>query len=248
LSEVPGALGALEHGADRVFIELRQVGEVDELDRLVESATLPRPEWVLARLESAIPGGVGDRVIVDLTSLLAEEEGLVVGSSAAFLFHVASEALGSRYTGPRAFRVNAGAAHSYTLLADGTTRYLSELEAGDAVCVLSPKGSVRSARVGRVKIERRPMLLVRARAGENSRTVFLQEAETVRLSTPAGRVASTELTKGLDVYGVSLPPGRHLGTVDDGDPADPDRQPPRPHGRRDSGASGRSPFGRGRDG
>lgn len=34
----------------------------------------------------------------------------------------------------RPFRVNAGPVHSYALLADGSTKYLSELAAGDQVC------------------------------------------------------------------------------------------------------------------
>lgn len=33
----------------------------------------------------------------------------------------------------RPFRINAGPVHSYTLLADGSTKYLAELEAGDQV-------------------------------------------------------------------------------------------------------------------
>ncbi|CAM9935578.1 unnamed protein product, partial [Sphacelaria rigidula] len=33
----------------------------------------------------------------------------------------------------RPFRVNAGPVHSYALLADGSTKYLAELTAGDQV-------------------------------------------------------------------------------------------------------------------
>jgi 3-dehydroquinate synthase II len=212
LSEVPAALGALQHGADRVFVELVRPEQIDELERLLD-ASLDFPlSWGLARIESVEPGGLGDRVIVDLTSLLRAEEGLLIGSAAAFLFHVASEAEGSRYTRPREFRVNAGAAHSYTLLADGSTRYLAELAPGDAVCVATPKGAVRSARVGRLKIERRPMVLVRGRVHDRIRTVFLQEAETVALSTRRARVAATSLRAGIQVFGIHLPAARHLGS------------------------------------
>jgi len=210
-SEVPGALGALEHGADRVLVTVASPEDVDALEQLIEGPIAARLDWVTARVSSVRPTGIGDRVLVDTTSLLRPEEGMLVGSAAAFLFHVASEAVGSRFSHPRPFRVNAGAAHSYVLLPDGSTRYLSELAAGDPVLVARPEGTVRSVRVGRIKIERRPLVMVTADDGGVARTVFVQEAETVRLSSEVGRVASTELATGVRIRGVRLPPARHLG-------------------------------------
>ncbi|MCI4372496.1 MAG: 3-dehydroquinate synthase II [Thermoplasmata archaeon] len=210
-SEVPGALGALEHGADLVIVDVRDPGEVERLEALVEGPLPSRLEWAHLPLVSVGPAGLGDRVIVDMTSLLTPEEGLLVGSAAAFLFHVASEAKGSRFSRPRPFRVNAGAAHSYVLLADGTTRYLSELGAGDAVLVATPDGGVRSVRVGRIKIERRPMVLLTADDRGVPRTLFGQEAESVRVTTDAGPTPTTEVRPGLQVRGVRLPPARHMG-------------------------------------
>jgi 3-dehydroquinate synthase II len=99
------------------------------------------------------------------------------------------------------------------LMADGSTRYLAELGGGDEVAVVRPEGSARAARVGRIKVERRPLVLVRADVGGVARTVFLQEAETVRLSGEHGRIATTELVAGTSVLGVRLPPGRHLGAA-----------------------------------
>jgi 3-dehydroquinate synthase II len=209
--EVPGALGALEHGADRVFVEIRSPEEVDLLETMVEGPMPAHLEWTQTPVISVRPSGVGDRVIVDTTSLLRPEEGLLVGSAAAFLFHVASEAVGSKFSRPRPFRVNAGSAHSYVLMTDGSTRYLSELTAGDAVLIASPEGTVRSAHVGRIKIERRPLVVVTIHDDERPRTVFLQEAETVRLSTATGRKATTEIAVGELVHGVRLPAARHLG-------------------------------------
>ncbi len=209
--EVPGALGALEHGADRVFVEIRSPEEVDALEAVVEGPIASALSWAEVELTAVRAAGVGDRVLVDTTSLLGPDEGLLVGSAAAFLFHVASEAVGSRFSRPRPFRVNAGAAHSYVLLADGSTRYLSELAPGDAVLVASPPGSSRSARVGRVKVERRPMVMVTADDAGVARTIFLQEAETVRLTTTAGRLASTDLRAGARALGVRMPAARHLG-------------------------------------
>ena len=209
--EVPGALGALEHGAHQVIVTVRSPDEVDALESMLEGPLPSHLEWMLAPVHSCRPAGMGDRVLVDTTSLLAPAEGLLVGSAAGFLFHVASEAVGSKFSRPRPFRVNAGAAHSYVLMADGTTRYLSELEAGDALLVCLPGGSARLVRVGRVKIERRPMVVVTAQVDDTNRTVFLQEAETVRLSSEAARVSTTAIGPGIRVHGVRLPAARHLG-------------------------------------
>ena len=211
LDELPAALGALEHGADHIVVPVTGPDEVDLLETALDVPRVPQLEWMELPLRSIRPVGMGDRVLVDTTSILRPEEGLLVGSSAGFLFHVASEAVGSKFTRPRAFRVNAGAAHSYVLMADGSTRYLSELEPGDAVLVVAPRGSPRSVRIGRLKVERRPMVLVEATEGERARTVFLQEAETVRLSAAEGRVATTELSRAHRVMGVHLPAARHLG-------------------------------------
>ncbi|HYB79452.1 MAG TPA: 3-dehydroquinate synthase II [Thermoplasmata archaeon] len=210
-AEVPASLGALEHGAHRVIVAIRSPAEVDELEALLEGPLPTALDWSLVPVVSVRPVGIGDRVIVDTTSILAPEEGLLVGSAAGFLLHVASEAVGSQFSRPRPFRVNAGAAHSYVLMADGSTRYLAELEPGDAVLGSCPAGSVRSLRVGRLKVERRPLVVVTVREGESSRTVFLQEAESVRLSSESGRVATTELTPGVRVHGVRLASARHMG-------------------------------------
>ncbi len=209
--EVPGALGALEHGAERVIARVHAPEEVDALEAAAESEGAVALEWRTVGLRAVRSGGVGDRVLVDTTSLLRPEEGLLVGSAAAFLFHVASEAVGSAFSRPRPFRVNAGAAHLYVLMADGTTRYLSELAAGDRVLAAVPKGPTRPVRVGRVKIERRPLIVLDADDDGSSRTVFLQEAETVRVSTDAGRRSTTEIGLPARVLGVGLPAARHLG-------------------------------------
>lgn len=210
-AEVPGALGALEHGADRVIVEIRTPEEIDRLEALVEGALPAGLEWRSIPVRSVRPAGIGDRVIVDTTSLLRPSEGLLIGSAAAFLYHVASEAIGSAFSRPRPFRVNAGAAHSYVLMADGCTRYLAELGAGDAVLAVEPRGPARSVRVGRIKIERRPLVVVLGDDEGTTRSIFLQEAETVRVSTTKGRVATTDLAAGAQLEGIRLPAARHLG-------------------------------------
>jgi 3-dehydroquinate synthase II len=214
-SEIPGVLGALEHGADRVIIEAHAPADIDRIESVLEGLGPDRLEWTAVPVLSVEPAGLGDRVLVDTTSLLRPSEGLLVGSAAAFLFHVASEAVGSRFSRPRPFRVNAGAAHSYVLMSDGSTRYLAELAPGDSVLATDPQGPRRAVRVGRVKLERRPMVLIVGDDRGTRRTVFLQEAETVRLSAAPARIPTTELVPGTSVSGVRLPPARHLGRAID---------------------------------
>jgi 3-dehydroquinate synthase II len=210
VEDVPTFLGALEHGADGVVLLVREEAALDHLEGILERALAPLT-WTPAALVRVAPAGLGDRVIVDTTSLLGPEEAMLVGSRAALLLGVASEAVGSKFTRPRPFRVNAGAPHQYTLLADGTTRYLSELEPGDAVVIAAPSGAARAVRVGRLKIERRPLAHLTVELRGRRSTAFLQEAETVRLLTTEGPVAVTDLCAGLHLTAVELPAGRHLG-------------------------------------
>jgi 3-dehydroquinate synthase II len=209
--EIDTALGALEVGADRVVVEVRDPASVDRLDALAGRERLSHLRWGSARVVEARPVGVSERVLVDTTALLDPSEGMLLGSSAALLVHVASEAEGSAFSRPRPFRVNAGSPHLYVLMADGTTRYLSELAAGDRLLVASPGRQGRAVGVGRIKVERRPMTMVRIRRSDREATIFVQEAETVRLSAIRRRVPVTELQTGEQLRTIDLPPARHLG-------------------------------------
>ncbi|CAM8987627.1 unnamed protein product [Rhodiola kirilowii] len=113
-------------------------------------------------------------------------EGLLVGSYARGLFLVHSECLESNYIASRPFRVNAGPVHSYVAVPGGRTMYLSELKAGKEVIVVDQMGRQRTAIVGRVKIETRPLILVEAKIDSDGTlySILLQNAETVALISP----------------------------------------------------------------
>uniref|UniRef100_A0A5B7AZ81 3-dehydroquinate synthase C-terminal domain-containing protein n=1 Tax=Davidia involucrata TaxID=16924 RepID=A0A5B7AZ81_DAVIN len=131
--------------------------------------------------------GMGDRVCVDLCSLMRPGEGLLVGSFARGLFLVHSECLESNYISSRPFRVNAGPVHTYVAVPGGKTCYLSELKAGKEVIVIDQSGMQRTAIVGRVKIETRPLILVEAKRDSDNHTpysILLQNAETVAVVCP----------------------------------------------------------------
>ena len=129
--------------------------------------------------------------------MLNRGEGMLIGNRANFLFLVHNESVGSSFTSPRPFRVNAGAVHCYTLSPDGTTKYLSELETGVEVLVLDSKGKARRVTIGRCKIEKRPMLMIKAKVGEEVGGIIAQDAETIRFVKSNGRLVSvTHLKKG----------------------------------------------------
>ena len=66
--------------------------------------------------------------------------------------------------------------------------------------------------MGRAKIERRPLLLVRAKAGGKEVGLVLQNAETIRLTAPDGSPASVASLKPGDKILAHLSSGaRHFG-------------------------------------
>src|SRR5256712_11439786 len=158
----------LDIGVDGVIFSASSANEVKEA--LVYLGT-KRFELRSAKILEIKEVGNGERVCVDTASMLARGEGMLVGSKSNFLFLVHNESVGSSFTSPRPFRVNAGSVHCYTMSPDGTTRYLSELETGSEVLVVDAHGKARRATVGRSKIESRPMLMIKAQVRSEERRV-----------------------------------------------------------------------------
>ncbi|ESW23206.1 hypothetical protein PHAVU_004G027100 [Phaseolus vulgaris] len=187
-SEAQLFLEALEHGLDGIVMKIEDVEPVLELKayfdrRMEESNLLSLTKATVTHIQGT---GMGDRVCVDLCSLMRPGEGLLVGSFARGLFLVHSECLESNYIASRPFRVNAGPVHAYVAVPGSRTSYLSELKSGKEVIVVDQKGHQRIAIVGRVKIESRPLILVEAKIESDTQTIsiLLQNAETVALVCP----------------------------------------------------------------
>ncbi|XP_022750651.1 uncharacterized protein LOC111299618 isoform X2 [Durio zibethinus] len=182
-------LEALEHGLGGVVLKVDDVKAVLDLKEYFDRRNEVHNRLSLTKvtITQVHAVGMGDRVCVDLCSLMRPGEGLLVGSFARGLFLVHSECLESNYIASRPFRVNAGPVHAYVAVPGGKTSYLSELKAGKEVIVVDQKGGLRTAIVGRVKIETRPLILVEAKRDVNDQTVYsilLQNAETVALVCP----------------------------------------------------------------
>jgi 3-dehydroquinate synthase II len=168
-----------------------------------------------ARVTEVASLGMGDRVCVDTCSWIEGSRGLLVGNSSAGLFLVCAENVPNPYVLPRPFRVNAGAVHSYLRIPGGRTAYLSDLAAGSDVLVVDEKGRGETAYVGRVKVERRPLLLLRAAAPSGAEhSIVLQNAETIRLVGPGGAATSVaRIRAGDEVLLMEERAGRHFGVA-----------------------------------
>ncbi|MEK0342926.1 MAG: 3-dehydroquinate synthase II [Nitrosopumilus sp.] len=207
--EVRKMFSILDVGVDGVIFST-SINEVKEAMVYLGTSSF---EMKTAKIIEIKEVGDGERVCVDTASMLHKGEGMLIGNRSNFFFLVHNESVGSSFTSPRPFRVNAGAVHCYTLAPDGTTNYLSEVETGSEVLILNSKGNARRVIVGRSKIERRPMLMIKAAIGEEIGGIIAQDAETIRFVKPNGQLISvTHLKKGDKVMVHAKPAmGRHFG-------------------------------------
>jgi 3-dehydroquinate synthase II len=209
--EAKTVLGVLEKGVSGILLNTCDVAEVKKCSQII-STSQARLKLLPAEVKKLIPLGMGDRVCIDTCTAMGEGEGILVGNTSSGYFLVHSESIETPYVTPRPFRVNAGGIHAYTLLASGKTSYLSELKVGDEVMLVNARGETQVAIIGRVKIERRPMLLLEASAEGKSISLLLQNAETIRLTSPQGKAVSVvKLAEGDKVLAYLEEPGRHFG-------------------------------------
>ena len=211
LEEAVLASGILQRGVQGIVVLPEAIGDLKEI---IARCKISREhedlqEAVITRVE---PAGLGHRVCIDTMSMLHRGQGMLVGNSSAFTFLVHAETEHNEYVASRPFRVNAGAVHAYIRLPGDTTTYLSEVVSGTQMLVVDHTGATSLATAGRVKIEVRPMLLVEARIGDKTGAVFLQNAETIRLTAPDGTpVSVVSLKPGDKVLCRTDEAGRHFG-------------------------------------
>ncbi|MDN7013699.1 3-dehydroquinate synthase II [Methanoculleus sp. FWC-SCC3] len=211
--EAKVALTVLERGTAGILLSTDDPAEIRRVAKTIAGAgeEVPLVPFEVTRI---VPVGMGDRVCVDTCSILADGEGMLVGNTSSAFLMVHPETLENPYVAPRPFRVNAGAVHAYTLLPGGKTAYLADLAVGDKVLVAEHTGTTHDAVVGRVKIERRPLLLVEAEAGDATVSLVLQNAETIRLVREDGTAVSVAaLAVGDRVLGSVAEGGRHFGVA-----------------------------------
>lgn len=215
LDEARLAAGVLERGVDAIVVLPRAIADLKEI--VAQCKLAQGMEKLLpARISRVEQVGLGHRVCADTLSLFRRGQGILVGNSSAFTFLVHAETEHNEYVMARPFRVNAGAVHAYVILPHDRTCYLGELSAGQELLTVDHTGQTGLATLGRVKIEVRPMLLIEAEAngpdGPVRGSVFLQNAETIRLTAPGGSPLSVVgLKPGDEVLCRLDVAGRHFG-------------------------------------
>lgn len=179
----------LEKGVDGIVVRPKNLTELKAFKQVLDAQS-PKPLDLVTGIVTRVePVGMGERVCIDTTNLFDAGEGFLIGSTSHGFFLVSAETIETEYVAARPFRVNAGAIHCY-LLSGESTKYLSELRSGQRLQAVKPDGSRREVIVGRAKIETRPLLLVEAETQGRKFSVILQNAETIRLTTPRGRPKS----------------------------------------------------------
>ncbi|HJS81885.1 MAG TPA: 3-dehydroquinate synthase II, partial [Nitrososphaera sp.] len=135
--EVGTMFSVLELGVDGVILSSDNIDEVDSARQQLSTTKFPIR---VAKILEVKDVGTGERVCVDTASMMTMGEGMLVGSKSNFMLLVHNESVGSSFTSPRPFRVNAGAVYCYTIAPDGNTRYLSEVESGSEVWIVNKSG------------------------------------------------------------------------------------------------------------
>lgn len=210
IEEIETLFTVLELGVDGIIFETDDEEEVSKIQHTIRKFAFNIAPAKILEIKDI---GIGERVCIDTVSMLCEGEGMLIGNKSNFLFLVHNESVGSSFTSPRPFRVNAGAVHSYTITPDGSTNYLSELESGSQILIVNARGMARIVSVGRAKIESRPLRLFKAICGGEIGTIVVQNAETIRFLDKNHRILPVTHTKiGDEIMVFSKPPsGRHFG-------------------------------------
>ncbi|MDD3985973.1 MAG: 3-dehydroquinate synthase II [Methanobacterium sp.] len=175
------ALETLEYGTDGVLLKPSNISQIKKVAEYIDKLDSEQYSLVPATITRIDPVGSGDRVCIDTCSIMKIGEGMLIGSYSQGLFLVHSESLESEYVASRPFRVNAGPVHAYIMTPGNKTRYLSEIETGDEILTVDSEGNTKTTVVGRVKIEKRPIILIEAEYEGFPIKTLLQNAETIRL-------------------------------------------------------------------
>lgn len=156
--------------------------------------------------------GEGSRVCIDFVDYLEPTEGLLLGNTGHGYYFVLAENRSTDTYPARPFRVNSGAIHHYIVKNEDETAYVAELKPGDILTVYNAIGESREIAIGRVKIEKRPLLRVVAKVGDAEISATLQNADSVHVLTPDGEEKQIiTMQPGDQIMARLDEPGRHLG-------------------------------------
>ena len=220
--EVPGIAFALEIGVDALvvnsdLIELAIITKSQRLENKIQELIINDDSDSISlnfgTIKEISTIGIGERVCIDTTSLLQSGEGMLCGSFSNTFTLIHAETIDSEFVPTRPFRVNAGSIHSYIKMKNNTTKYLSELKSGDEVLIVNKEGMARTTKIGRIKLEKRPLIKIQWIDENNLEgNIILQQAETVRLvENNLNPISITKLKKGMQILIHNSSQTRHLG-------------------------------------
>lgn len=207
-------LGVMEVGADGVMFSPTSHDVLDAFSSRIQSLESNKAlNLQVGTVVRTQPIGIGYRSCIDLATIFAPTEGMIVGSTSQGGILCCPEVFFLPYMELRPFRVNAGAVHSYVYNVGDRTDYMTELRAGSSVMIVDSNGKTRKAPVGRMKTEMRPLRLIEVEFPGGERVnVIMQDDWHVRVfSADAKPLNITELKAGDKVLGHVAAPGRHVG-------------------------------------
>ncbi|PRX23133.1 3-amino-4-hydroxybenzoic acid synthase [Orenia metallireducens] len=206
--------GVLECGADGIIVKINDLYQLYDIYEDVKKMNQKLTQNIIKlRVKRTFYAGMGERACIDFTTKLEKDEGVLLGSFSNGGLLACSETHPLPYMPTRPFRVNAGSLHSYALGKENRTWYLSDLEAGAQLLIVNTKGEARYGTVGRIKIERRPLLcIVAEKPNHEMVNLFMQADWHVRIFDAKGSpVNITNLKPGDEILGYSSQSGRHVG-------------------------------------
>lgn len=222
LSIVSTIFSTLEHGVDGVVFKPTVISDFLTIKSLQKFTH--KIDFHSGVIEEIIEIPNAERVCVDTSSLLKHGEGMLVGNTAIGFVFIHAEVFDSEFVSSRPFRVNAGDVSAYIAVPNKNemsdswmnTQYLAELKAGDQVFVVDLNGNLRIVSVGRIKIETRPMRMLKLRLSQKNADekviITAQYAETVRLVEKNNQFVSiTDLNIGDELKIVYGPGATHFG-------------------------------------
>lgn len=206
------AYGVMEVGSDGVVLKTDCVDEIIKLNELMEKQEMGKKKLTKGTVINVEHIGMGYRACIDTTSLMKENEGMIVGSTSKGGLLLSSETHYLPYMELRPFRVNAGAVHSYMWSENEMTSYITELKAGSRLLCLDTNGNTRIVSVGRVKIEKRPLLKIEVEANGVRINSIIQDDWHIRLFNGNGEpVNASSVKEGDELLSFFCDGGRHVG-------------------------------------
>lgn len=204
--------GVMEKGSDGVILNAADIGEIQSMSLLAEKEMQTHLELEAGTVTGISHIGKGCRVCIDTTSILDNNEGMLIGSTSMGGILVSSETHHLPYMELRPFRVNAGAVHSYTYAFEHT-RYLTELEAGTPIMAVNTEGRCREVYVGRAKTEIRPLLKIDVVSEKGQHiNVIVQDDWHIRILGADNVVYNaSEIKPGDKLLAYFCDGGRHVG-------------------------------------